>query len=89
MKAIAHLGPSIFPRDEQLIRNTLNTVMDIQFMDLDIEKGVLFFQYQNLLALDLLERKLSEIGYPIVSYSYPDRRPSNFNGDDTDYGPLA
>jgi len=63
--------------------------MDIQLRDLDIEKGVLFFQYQNLVALDLLERKLSEIGYPIVSYSYPDHRPSNFDGDDPDYGPLA
>lgn len=89
MKAIANLRQSISVQDKQRILNVLNTLMDIRAIDLDIENGVLLFRYQNRLALDLAERKLSELGYPIVSYSYPDRRPLSFNGNDSDYDSLV
>lgn len=89
MKAIANLRLSISIQDKQRILNVLNTLMDIRAIDLDIENGVLFFRYQNRLALDLAERKLWEIGYPIVSYSFPDRCPLNFDGDDEGYNSLA
>ena len=89
MKAIAKLKCPIPPQDEQLIIDTLTTIMDIGPADLDIENGILFFQYRNRLALDLVERKLSGIGHPIISYSYPMRRPLNLYGNDSDHGSLA
>ena len=61
--------------------DTLNTVMDIRPTDLDIENGILLFQYRNGLALNLAERKLSEIGHPIISYSYPAGRSPNDSGN--------
>lgn len=63
--------------------------MDITVRNLDFENGVLFFQYQNRLALDLTEKKLSGIGYPIISYSYPERSPSRYNGNDRNDGSLS
>ena len=89
MKAIANLRQPISIQDKQRILNVLNTLMDIRAIDLDIENGVLLFRYQNRLALDLAERKLWEIDCPIISYSYPDRRPLNFNGNDSDHGSLV
>lgn len=89
MKAIAKLKRPIPHQDKQLIIDTLTTIMDIGATDLDIENGILFFQYRNRLALDLVERKLSEIGHPIISYSYPIRRPLNFNGNDPGHSFLA
>lgn len=88
-KAIANLGQSIPKQDKQLILNTLSTLMDIKVMELNIENGTLFIQYQNGLALELMERKLSKIGHPVISYIYPEVRPLNFDGKDPDHGSLA
>ncbi|HUH46293.1 MAG TPA: hypothetical protein VLZ54_04000 [Arenibacter sp.] len=89
MKAIANLRQSISIQDKQRILNALNTILDIRAIDLDIENGVLVFRYQNRLALDLAERKLWDMGHPITSYSYPDRRVLDFGKDDTDYDSLV
>lgn len=84
MKAIAHLRQSLSIQDQQQILDVLNTVMDINTIDLDMENGVLILGYQNRLALDMVERKLWNIGYPITYYSYPDRRPLNLDASDPD-----
>lgn len=85
MKAIAKLKLPLSHHDKRLIMDTLNTVMDIRPTDLDIENGILLFQYRNGLALNLAERKLSEIGHPIISYSYPPGR----SPDDSDNSSLV
>jgi len=89
MKAIAKLKRPISHPDKKRIMDALNTIMDVSHVDLDIENGVMLFQYGNRLALNLVERKLSDIGHPIIAYSYPIRMPLHFDGNGSDHGSLA
>ncbi|MCM4169341.1 hypothetical protein KCTC52924_00593 [Arenibacter antarcticus] len=89
MKAMAHLKSPLTPKENEVILTALNPIFDIQVLDLDLEKGLLLFNYNSRMVLAMVEKKLLEAGLPIMSYSFPNRIPLLHSGMDKDHGTLA
>ena len=65
---------------KNIVLRNLSRIMDIKIIDIDIEKGLLFFLYASPLTFQKVRQELLRIGHPMQSYkctisSYPNSFP--------------
>lgn len=65
MKAFATLKNMDCDSCKKTIVRNLSRILDIRIIDIDIEKGILCFQYNEQKAFDQVKNELIRIGYPI------------------------
>lgn len=80
MKAVAQIKNLNGYEEKNIVLRNLSRIMDIKIIDIDIEKGLLFFLYASPLTFQKVRQELLRIGHPMQSYkcnilSYPNSFP--------------
>ena len=65
MKAVVQLDNLISEYGKDTIERNLGRIMEIRVKDIDIQKRLMCFFFQNPSDYDKVERELERIGYPI------------------------
>ena len=68
MKALAQIKNLIGNEEKNTVLRNLSRIMDIKIIDIDIEKGLLFFLYASPLTFQKVRQELLRIGHPMQSY---------------------
>ncbi|MDX1363199.1 hypothetical protein [Arenibacter latericius] len=89
MKAIAKLKSPLTASEGEQIKNVLSPIFNVRILDIDLDKGILLFNYNGRMDLVTAEKILLEAGLPIISYSTPNRIPLKYSGTDPNRGTLA
>ncbi|SEL62713.1 hypothetical protein SAMN04488008_104372 [Maribacter orientalis] len=68
MKAVAQIKNLNGYEEKNIVLRNLSRIMDIKIIDIDIEKGLLFFLYASPLTFQKVRQELLRIGHPMQSY---------------------
>ena len=68
MKAVAQIKNLNGYEEKNILLRNLSRIMDIKIIDIDIEKGLLFFLYASPLTFQKVRQELLRIGHPMQSY---------------------
>lgn len=84
MKAVVTVRNLKCKEGKRKIQRNLSRILDIRIVDIDVDKGTLFFIYANPIAFQKVKKELFRIGFPMQSSNYPIAlTPKIYNGGRT------
>lgn len=71
MKAIVQIKNLSGDEEKKMVLRNLSRILDVKIIDIDVQRGSLFFLYASPHAFQQVKQELSRIGHPIQSCNPP------------------